>query len=93
MIQSANLCLKSNIKLAVSQQRENCNGKTTALVHRGIAWWHSLPTDVLLSTQVFMAVFSLMEELRGAYIEAYINIGDTSSADFEDVLYSKFFFL
>ncbi|RMX56309.1 hypothetical protein pdam_00024681, partial [Pocillopora damicornis] len=37
---------------------------------------------------VFMAVFSLMEELRGAYIEAYINIGDTSSADFEDVLYS-----
>ena len=38
-----------------------------------------------------MAVFSLMEELRGAYIEAYINIGDTSSADFEDVLYSKFF--
>ncbi|XP_066030100.1 stimulated by retinoic acid gene 6 protein-like [Pocillopora verrucosa] len=38
--------------------------------------------------QVFMAVFSLMEELRGAYIEAYINIGDTSSADFKDVLYN-----
>ena len=53
----------------------------------------ALSSNVLLPTKVFMAVFSLMEELRGAYIEAYINIGDTSSADFEDVLYSKFFFL
>ena len=40
-----------------------------------------------------MAVFSLMDVLRRAYIETYINNGDSSSADFEDVLYGRFFFL
>ena len=47
-----------------------------------------LSSNVLRSTQVFMAV--LMDVIRREYIETYKTHGDTSSANFVNVLYGKF---
>ena len=52
-----------------------------------------LPSNVLRSTQVFMAVLSLMDVIRRVYIEKYKTRGDTSSASSVGVLYGKFFCL
>ena len=49
-----------------------------------------LSSDVLRSTQVFMAVLSLMDVIRREYIEKYKTHGDTSSVNFVNVLYGKF---
>ncbi|CAH3170276.1 unnamed protein product, partial [Pocillopora meandrina] len=46
-----------------------------------------LSSKVLRSTQVFMAVLSLMDVMRRVYIEKYKTHGDTSSANFVDVLF------
>ena len=50
-----------------------------------------LSSKVLRSTQVFMAVLSPMDVIRRVYIEKYKTHGDTSSANFVDVLFGKFF--
>ena len=47
-------------------------------------------SKVLRSTQVFMAVLSPMDVIRRVYIEKYKTHGDTSSANFVDVLFGKF---
>ena len=52
-----------------------------------------LSNNVLRSTQVFMAVLSLMDVIRRVYIEKYKTPGDTNSANSVDVLYGKFFCL
>ena len=52
-----------------------------------------LSSNVLRSTQIFMAVLSLMDVIRRVYIEKYKTRGDTSSASSVDVLYGKFFCL
>ena len=49
-----------------------------------------LSSKVLRSTQVFTAVLSLMDVIRRVYIEKYKARGDTSPANFVDVLYGKF---
>ena len=49
-----------------------------------------LSSNVLRSTQVLMAVLSLMDVIRREYIEKYKTHGDTSSANFVNVLYGKF---
>ena len=50
-------------------------------------------SNVLRSTQVFMAVLSLMDVIRRVYIEKYKTHGDTNSANSIDVYYRKFFCL
>ena len=52
-----------------------------------------LSYNVLRSTQVFMALLSLMDVIRRVYIEIYKTRGDTSSASSVDVHYGKFFCL
>ena len=52
-----------------------------------------LSYNVLRSTQVFMAVLSLMDVIRRVYIEKYKTHGDTNSANSVDVYYRKFFCL
>ena len=49
-----------------------------------------LSSNGLRSTQVFMAVLSLMDVIRRECIEKYKTHGDTSSANFVNVLYGKF---